>query len=272
MGSRSEFDSVEVHGGRNESTKRQNWWDCPKGDAHFDLFSTVSEIDSQNSIRVEQIKNARMYSNKDLLGGYPDLASGSNSVLPKNRPSYNLIKSAIDTLNSRIGKARPRPFFLTTNGDYQKQQKAIKLQQFMDGFFDKEQIYQKSKYIFRDACLFKLGVMKIVESENDLKIERVNPMEISVDEIDGRYGSPTCIYRTKFIKTTVLEAKYPKFKDKIKDSSIENPSTKINVCKVIEAIKKGKDGRRVIAIEDATLIDSPYTRDRFPYVFYKYEE
>lgn len=272
MGSRSEYESTEYHGGRNEGIERQDWWRCEKDNVHHNLFATVEEINGQNGLYVEQIKNARMYTNQDIMSASPEMSSNTAGVLPKNRPTYNLVKSSIDTLNSRIGKSKPRPYFLTTKGDYEKQEKAKKLQQFMDGFFDKEHIYIKSKNIFRDSCIFKLGVFKLWVKDGDLKIDHINPMEISVDEVDGRYGDPSCIYQTKFIKTTVLEARYPKYKEQIKSSAKEQVSTKTMVCKVIEGFKKGPNGRHVISIEEATLSDNPYTKDYFPYEFFRYED
>ena len=268
----SEYESTEVHGSKDEGKARQNWYECEKDDVHFDLFATVNEIDEQNARPALLLKNARMYTNQDIMSNSPDLMSRATGVLPKNRPTYNLIKSVIDTLNSRIGKAKPRPYFLTTKGDHDKQTKAKNLQQFMDGFFDKEQIYGKSKRVFRDACLFGGGMLKFFESEGDLKVEHINPLEIAVDEIDGMYGSPRMMYQRKWIKTTVLEAKYPKFKTEIRLAATEQIRTKTMVCKVIEGWRTGPGGRRVIAIEEATLLDKDYSKKTFPFVKFTYED
>ena len=272
MKNRSEYVDNEVHGSGGENRERRDWWTNEKGNVHFDVFATAEEIEGQTQRRPELIRNARLYTNQDIMSYAPDIQTSGTGILPQNRPTYNIVKSVIDTLNSRIGKARPRPYFLTTKGDYEKQDKAKKLQQFVDGFFDKENIYEQSKLAFRDACIFKLGALKLYKSNSDLKIEHVCPLEILVDETDGLYGSPQCLYQFKWIKRNVLEAKYPKYKAEIRNASVEQAYSNTLVVKVVEAWKKGAGGRHVLCIDSCTLVDEGYADDYFPFEFFRYDD
>ena len=94
-----DYDSTEVHGSKNSNRQRSDWFDCDKNDVHFDLFATVEEIVNQSPRSSELLKNARMYTNQDIMNNAPDIMSRASTVLPKNKPTYNLIKSVVDTLN-----------------------------------------------------------------------------------------------------------------------------------------------------------------------------
>jgi hypothetical protein len=264
----------EVHG-KTDSEYHDDWWTKSKGDCHEELFYAVRQIDEQTERRTEQLQAARLYADQDILTYAPDIKSSMMSVMPSNRPTYNLISSVCDTLGSRIAKNKPRPFFLTTKGNDEKKKKAKKLQQFMDGWFDKEKLYDKSKSVFRDGALMKLGALKFYEdtndnNEKDLKCERVCPLELSCDEIDGLYAKPKNLYQTKWLKVSVLENLYPKFIPQIRQASTEMAYSNQAVVRVVESWRLKE--RHVIAIETATLRDEAYTKSRFPFAFWRYDE
>lgn len=269
-GGRSKYVETQYHGSDPEVTEVK-WYDVKDNSLHKNLFAEVARIEGQNDRRTEMIRNARLYSNQNIGSYSPDLPI-SNTVIPQNRPGYNLIKSVIDTLNSRIGKARPRPFFLTERGNQEKQVKAKRLQQFMDGFFDKEKIYQKSKLVFRDACVFKIGVLKVYECNKDLKVAHVSPLEILVDEVDGLYKDPECIYQVRWVKKSVLVKEFPKHAAEIMSASTSYTQSDVEVCKVVEAWKKGSKGRYAYCIDTCTLEDKSYDKGNFPFVFYRYDD
>ena len=270
-GGRSKYVETQYHGSDPELSQVK-WYECDKGSIHKHLFSEVERINNQNDRKTEMIRNARLYSNQNISAYNPDMAGAPQSVIPQNRPGYNLIKSVIDTLNSRIGKSRPRPFYLTERGNQEKQMKAKRLQQFMDGFFDKEKVYQKSKLVFRDACVFKIGCLSLYEENKDLKIGYINPLELLVDETDGMYQDPECIYRVRWVKKSKLLKDYPKLSAEIKAASTSYSQSDVEVCKVVTAWKRGKDGMTACAIDTVTLYSKPYKQEKFPFVFFRYDD
>lgn len=270
-GGRSKYVETQYHGSDPEVSEVK-WYECDSGAIHKHLFAEVERISNQNDRKTEMVRNARLYSNQNISSYTHDGAGAPQSIIPQNRPGYNLIKSVIDTLNSRIGKARPRPFYLTERGSQAKQTKAKRLQQFMDGFFDKEKIYQKSKLVFRDACIFKIGALKLFEKDHDLKTDYVCPLGLLVDETDGMYQDPECIYEVKWEKKRTLLKQYPDKAAEIKAASTSYSQSDVEVCKVIEAWKKGKGGKRAKAIDTATLEVESYNNKKFPFVFFRYDE
>ena len=62
--------------------------------------------------------------------GYQLSSSGKPTAPMRDRLTYNIVQSCIDTLTSRIIQNKPKPMFLTTAGDSKLQRKAKKLDSF----------------------------------------------------------------------------------------------------------------------------------------------
>lgn len=264
------YSSTEVHGDdNNELTLNYEWWTEKKDQAHKAVFNMAHKIHHQNDLKTQLVINGRFYNNKNLLSYAEDLTVTADINLPSYKPRYNVIKSAIDSLANRIGKARPRPFFLTEKGNSSQQNRAKKLQQYIDGWFDYTKIYEKSKTIFRDACIFKCGFIKIFSDGKKIKAERTNPFEISVEQIDGMYEDPKCMYQTKWSNKQELIKKYPKKKAIIDLAGTQMVNSEMEVVKVIEAWRRGE--RRVVAVDTGSLVDESYKKDYFPFVVWRYE-
>jgi hypothetical protein len=69
----------------------------------------------------------------------------------------NVIKSAIDTVASKLAQARVRPFFDAVKGDYQTIKAARSAQIFFDQFFDSQKIYERAPETARSSMLFDGG-------------------------------------------------------------------------------------------------------------------
>ena len=56
------------------------------------------------------------------------------------------------------------------------------------GIFYENDSYALGEKIFRDACVFDGGVIHVYNHYNRVKYERVVPLELLVDEVEGFYG------------------------------------------------------------------------------------
>ena len=56
----------------------------------------------------------------------PHQATTTASAPFKDRISYNICQSAVDTVTSKISKNKPRPYYVTSAGDHEQQAKAKK--------------------------------------------------------------------------------------------------------------------------------------------------
>lgn len=106
---------------------------------------------------------------------------------------FNVIKSCVDTLTSKISQASVRPYFNALNGDYDTECVCKALQQNFDYWLDDQHAYPKSVLCFRDSAIFDMGVMQIdAESQS---ISRVPPWEYFIDPAEYMHGAVTRVMR-----------------------------------------------------------------------------
>jgi hypothetical protein len=137
---------------------------------------------------------------------------------------YNVCRSAVDTLQTKIAKHRPLPQVLTQRGNWKNQKRAKKMAQFLEGEFYRQRIYENhAKSIIRDALIFGRGALKVWSEGRRIKVERAHPWELFADEWDSRYGSPRNLYHCRSVDKGVLLETYARsesgsFKTKIREA------------------------------------------------------
>lgn len=263
------------------------WWDTrDKDQAAGEMVTTAVYLKESQGYRYKQAAiYARLYGNQSL---YSFAGSNLNKLdqsynFPQDRPTFNLVQSVVDTLVSRITQSRPQPVFLTEAGDYKQRNLAKKLNNFVQGEFYNCKTYDLAAIALRDALVEGTGVIHTFETEeNKVGQERVLLTELLVDPNEAMYGEPRRLYRTKLVDREVLFANFPKFKEKIKtaaratvDNSADSSKSVSDLVMVVEAwsLPSGKginDGRHMLACSSGSLIDEPYTKDRFPFSFIHY--
>lgn len=271
----------------NESKVMAQWWvegDSDKAAAQS--LTTAAYLKESQAYRYRQAAiYARLYGNQSLysFAGSNTTKIDNNNGLPAERPTFNLIQSATDTLVSRISQSRPQPVFLTDGSDYKQRTLAKKLNNFIGGEFYRTKAYEKGTTILRDACVEGTGVLHTYEDDdNKVAIERVLLTELLVDPNEAMYGEPRQLYRIKLVDRDVLVASFPEHKKKIElaaqaspDNSADSSKTVSDLIMVVESWhlrsgKKAKDGRHMLSISTGFLIDEEYNKDRFPFTFMHY--
>lgn len=266
---------------------KSRWWSGNIADnrRYEHIFGVVNAITNKQKYRESNfIRFARLYHNLELIGldaGMYARTLQQDSFF-KNRVTLNVIKSCIDTVTSKICKSKPRPYFLTEDGDFQLQTKAKYLTQFMDGWMDYAKAYETGRQSFVDACTFGTGVTKVYIDEDThmVKVERVIPTQLIVDDAEGMYVSPRQMHQVKSAFREVVIGLYPDFSEKILAATAcikgsEAATSSADMIQLIESwhLPSGldaEDGRHTICIENCTLFDEPYAKDYFPFVFQRW--
>lgn len=265
------------------------WWEEKDEDkAAALLLTSAAYLKETQGFRYRQAAiYARLYGNQSLYS-----FAGSNlnkldqvSGIPQERPTFNLIQSAIDTLVSRISQSRPQPVFLTDNGDYKQRNLAKKLNNFILGEFYQTKTYELGTKALRDSLVEGTGVIHIFETpDRKVGMERVLLTELLVDPNEAMYGEPRQLYRMKLVDRDVLLANFPKLRKKIEiaakaypDNSADSSKTVSDLVMVVEGwhLRSGKnadDGRHTLCCSAGSLLDEPYEKDRFPFSFMHYSE
>jgi hypothetical protein len=276
--------------GRNKDTANPySWWNSPKDRAWKEMLATASYLKQNQGYRYRQAAiYARLYGNMSLFSfiGSNMAKMDQMSGLPTDRPTFNIIQSAIDTLVSRIAQSRPAPVFLTDNGDYKERNLAKKLNNFILGEFYQTKAYDKATLILRDALVEGTGVLKVYRDPNTDKvaIDRVLLTELLIDPNEGVYGdgSPRQLYHVKLVDRSVLAASVEGHVQTIKnaeratvDDSSDSAKSVSDLVMVVEgwhlpSAPGASDGRHTIACSAGEIFSEPYNKDKFPFVFLHY--
>lgn len=263
------------------------WWEAKNKDQLANqLIGTAAFLKENQVYRFRQTAiYARLYGNTSLFNfiGTNSTKMDQMTGLPADRPTFNLIQSAIDTLVSRIGQNRPTPVFLTDNSDYKERKLAKQLNSFILGEFYQTKAYEKAAIALRDALVAGDGCLKVFETaDHKVGLERVLVTELLTDPNEGIYGEPRQLYQLKLIDRAVLADMFPEYRSKIEeaakafpDSSADASKTVADLVMVVEGWRlpsghEAGDGRHTIACSAGTLFDEEWTKPKFPFIFLKY--
>lgn len=263
------------------------WWKCENDREMCEqVISSAVYLKESQAYRYRQAAIfSRLYGNQSIFNfaGSNTMRMDSPMNLPSDRPTFNLVQSAVDTLVSRISQSRPAPVFLTDDGDYKERNLAKKLNNFILGEFYQTKAYEKAGTILRDALVEGTGCIKIFETpDRKVGLERRLLTELLIDQNDAMYGEPTVLYEMKLIQRDTLMENFPKAKKILQtaenaypDESSESNKSIADLVLVVESWhlrsgKKAGDGKHVIACSSGILVDEEYTKDKFPFVFLHY--
>lgn len=269
----------------SDTNPGQAWWKLKKDELPAAIEALVSFLQThQGQRQTQMIISSRLYGNQNVMGvnglSYSRAASAVSQL--KDRISYNVCQSTVDTVVSKMAKNKPRPYFLTSGGDYKIQRKAKKLGKFVDGCFYENEMQKLGVEVFRDACVWGTGVLHVYPENGRVKAERVLASEIYVDEVEGFYGQPRQLHRVKNVDRQVLIDCYPSHAKKIAEANRATPesrsyddvSDQLAVCESwhLPSGPEANDGLHTIVIKGATLHSEPYEKDFFPFAFFHWNK
>lgn len=268
------------------------WW---KADDEMrlaaELCGTAAYLKTNQTYRIRQLAvDVRLYSGLSVYS-----YAGSNvskmdrtRTLPDDRPTFNLIQSATDTLVSRLSQNEPQPKFLTDGADYKQRHLAQELNRFILGEFYQAKVYQKATRMLRDGIVMGAGALKVYEGDNGkVAVDRVLQTDLYIDDNDSLNGDPQTLYQLKLADRDKLLANNPQGKqailnapESVPDNAPDTGRTIANQVMVIEGWKlpSGSDpeapgyipGRHVIATTSGVILDEEWNKPKFPFVFFNY--
>jgi hypothetical protein len=274
----------KVSGSPNLSDDLLHWYNLPEYDIANGIQSLIQRIDDNNyELRERFMRYARLYGNYEALG-WANLSNVNRSEQSNNRPVYNIIQSCVDTVNSKVARDNPTPFFITSGADYFDKLKAEKMTQFVQGLFQNMKLYDlANNKVFRDASVYGLGGLQFIHNKqsNKIECEWVFIDELKVDLYDAQKQKPRSIHRCKMIQKELLISQFPDKEDIINETTTTHPhyfrsqDTVVDFVVVVEswhlANNKAK-GRHCIILCDQILLDEEYDADWFPIAFFQFYE
>lgn len=253
------------------------WWTKKGEDASQSVTSVLAQLQAaQNQRLLQYLASARLYGNLPLAvtGGAALSAVGTTFPSLRERPTYNAVQVAVDTVLSKARKNRPRPYFLTSGGDVSLQRKAKRLNRFTEGIFYSCRSKELCPEAFRDGVVWGTGIIHVFPRNKRVAWERVLPSELWVDEVEAEACAPRNLHRVKRVDRLVLADAYPGHRQAILDATPEAGlgQTVSDLVTVRESWHlpsgpKAKDGRHKITIDGTELLDEKWERDGFPFAF-----
>lgn len=283
---------VEVYHKPTRIVEDDKWWTAKDTDLYEQVFSLVHKINETQSYRSYlNLRFARLYSNTEMIGLKPGQFAKVTDIKTymTNRVTYNVIKSCIDSSCAKISQEKPRPLYMTENGQWLLQQKAMRLSQYVQGVFanigtgtgENKTMYGIGRQGFKDCATWGTGATYFYTDGDKIKAERCMIDEITIDDDEGVYGMPRQIHRTKYEFRDVLKAKYPKKSALIDEATpislTNNFKTTRDMIEVIYSWRLPseigkKDGRHAVSIKTGTLndADTKYEENYFPFLFQRW--
>lgn len=255
------------------------WWTAPKSERSQALAAIVKAISEYDSKRQTQYQiSGRLYGNSNLMGlngiSYSKVQSVQGGL--KDRLTYNVCQSVVDTITAKIAKNKPKPMFLTSGGDHKIQRKAKKLDKFVEGIFYENSAHRLGTDVFRDACVWGNGFVHVFAQNGHVKFERVIASEIYVDWVDGFYGEPRQLHRVKNVDRAVLCDMFPDKKTLIltANSALDNiTGVARNIADQVTVVEswhlrsgpEATDGMHTINLVEGNLFEEKWEKDYFPF-------
>lgn len=256
------------------------WFLKPVEEVHGSVLAFHTDLHNQNSWRDRDYAQLeRMYENR--------YGVAVNATRVNHRPTYNVAKSATDTLHSQVVRSAVRPRLQASGGNKTMRDKAKNLQRWVDYQFRRNDVRKEMDKVAHDALTYGTGAGKVYRVGKELYFERVFPGELYVDAGESAYGSPSQMLQVKLVDCYSLMQRFPKHREAIKaaarstrvgetqDISINASMGTTPMVQVYEAwflAGRGKTGKHAICIEGATLIFEDYKPDHFPFVFIRHTE
>lgn len=270
------------------------WWKADDDrQLAAELCGNLAYLKTNQTYRLRQLAvDIRLYSGLSVYS-----YAGSNvskmdrtKSLPDDRPTFNLIQACTDTLVSRLTQNEPAPKFLTDGADYKQRHLAQELNRFILGEFYQCCAYEKGTKALRDCIVTGTGALKVYRGDNDkVCLDRVMTTDLYVDDNDSLNGDPQTLNQMKLMDRDKLLANNPKYADVIMatpqsypDNAPDSGRTIADQVLVAEGWKlpSGPDkeapgyipGRHTIATMGGVILDEPWDKMKFPFVFINYSD
>lgn len=206
-------------------------------------------------------------------------------------PIYNLVRSACDTAQADIaGRQKPKPMFMTTGADWAARRRAKKLDKFVEAQLNERQgnyadSWQVMLDAFLDSARIGVGCVKVWgDADHErVRVERVFPWEIHVDERESRFGDPQNMFHCYDMERDLALEMFCNVEgdeegNERRRAGIESArTTRTTNQRVVQSVRireawrlpfsKKRPGLHVIAVDSTLLSTEEWTDEEFPFVF-----
>ena len=240
------------------------------------LVETVDGILQDQSSRYSRYERfAALY--KDQIGcSMKPGEFGKESPVPDlyKNPNFNVIRSCINSLHSRLTVTDASPFVATSNAPENLKREAKKLERFISGAMQSSKASPSMWSMCRDALCYGIGYVRGYVEDGKLLTRCVYPGHVIIDDNAAFDGRTLTMYQLSFTSREMLRLNYPDADeeafDKAEEVGVSHGGTNArDLVRVVEGWKLpfGKSkGCYCVATLGGELETSEYKAGDFPFV------
>jgi hypothetical protein len=278
-----DYNSFNEGNSANRLSPNNRWWleknSVERAQGICQVVNTLAQADSKRQTQYQI--SARLYGNVNLMGinGLSLAKLQSAQANQKDKITYNIVQSGIDTICAKLSKNKPKPLFLTSGGNWKLHKQAEGLSKFADGIFYENKAYTLGREMLRDAAVIGDGFVKVFRTRGDnprVRFMRVLCSELYVDQMEAFYGRPRQLYHVVNVDRAVLLEMFPEKREIILNmeraradltGAYLSVSDQVTICEAwhLPSGEGAGDGMRVIATEKDELESEKWDKDYFPF-------
>lgn len=194
---------------RVDNNAAYDWWNCDdpiemSKRAHAHLSKILDDRHSAGRDE-DLLVHMHMYSPLRHYG----ISTSRYGAYYKPRKAFsklNVVKPIIDTITSRVCARIPGVVITTDGGDYMQQTQASNLSDLVDFILKEHGGLKNASQIGRDALITGNSAWQVIETHDDVYIERILPGELYWDSLESLHKDPNTLYKCRVLsKADALE-------------------------------------------------------------------
>jgi hypothetical protein len=186
--------------------------------SHQTIFAIVNQLKETQSYRTDRDLIHMCLYGSDLVQGFGITSYTMNAAYSAAPLSVNIVRSVIDTLLAKIIRSKPKPYWLTSGGDWELQEQAKQLNKYSEGQFHENKVYRLNRKVARDALIFGTGAVRGHDFGGKPTLERTFTPELYVNDAEAKYGDPRSLFQLRTMDKLVLKEMFPEYEQEIEDA------------------------------------------------------
>lgn len=267
------------------------WYETDKNDKGAvarAVFGTVKALrDEQVNLRERFRRSYSLYlgyeaSYLDEDAGLLDYNGLTNDGVQQTSP-WNVSKSMVDALVSRLSLSQPVPSYQVTDASEETQYRAKAYQTFIKQKLTESLAYNRARLALRMASILGTSFIKVISTDQNKIVTRVlGPDRVVLDNRQTTFNSTSGLTSSVFHYDLVDESELVSLfsGDKKAYTAIKNApvsSAVSGIRRFIEVVEAwystpDKKGRHIIAVNDDVLLDEEWKETTAPFAVLRYRE
>jgi hypothetical protein len=283
-----------------DDAPRIGWWEKTGDDAARALYSQATALELAGYRR--RYRDALLYrlvtgDDAPEVFGYwmsqrAASSAGGLSLANYREPEINVIASALEVFENRIGTLRPFVQILPNGGTFQVRESCSLAEHYTDALFDQVRLYEKTRLSFRDRGTWGTSFLKVTGNAEDkcVEIERVLRDEILIDAAAAVRGRPNNLIQRRYIARSeaydLVDQAPSKERDGIAAAIRQAPPAFIGTfwagqtpdpkIVLMEGWKLPTDsddvGKNFLALPNKLISEDDWKRDHFPFAVARWQQ